>query len=365
MQCDEGTLEMPGSFKPARDLNTFENDENEVRNGNSSIAHHTPPATAMRASSVVNPHESDFDISNSPTSGSPDSYDIMRYGKNNSLHSQADKRGHSPQISFVDTVKAGATSTANSAAAAGASVIDAAKKFMNLRDGDEDNEFDPYDGNEGVLPTTNYSAGPTRKNDNSHGLEFSHRSMANQSFALPVLQSTSTEPTIVASIPEDKRIPIGRPSPELLSPHYTRTDNNNDIYADAAAGTAAVAGGLGVASIHHGHQSHVGLDNRSESATNRVRDTSNTLSTPKNNTFLIELTQAKVLLTQQEYLKRHHNLTPAMESTSASYNAPKESMHNRDHSHPETAMVAAPVAIATAAGVANNLRSWKEAPTED
>ncbi|KAG0021987.1 hypothetical protein BGZ80_001281 [Entomortierella chlamydospora] len=365
MQCDEGTLEMPGSFKPARDHNTFENDENEIHNGNSSIAYHTPPATVMRASSVANPHESDFDISNSPTSGSPDSYDIMRYGASNSLHSQEAKRGHSPQLSLVDTVKAGATSTANSAAAAGASVIDAAKKFMNLKDDDEENEFDPYDGNEGVLPTTNYSAGPTRKNDNSHGLEFSHRSMANQSFALPVLQSTSTEPTIAASIPEVKRIPIDQPSPEPLSPHYTHTNNNNDIYASAAAGTAAVAGGLGVASIHHGHQSHVGLDNHSESVMNRARDTSNTLSIPKDNTFLVALTQAKVLLAQQEFLKRHHSLTPSMESTSASYNAPKENIHNRDHNHPEAAVVAAPVAVTTAAGVANNLRSWKESPTED
>ncbi|KAG0002248.1 hypothetical protein BGZ79_003333 [Entomortierella chlamydospora] len=334
MQCDEGTLEMPGSFKPARDHNTFENDENEIHNGNSSIAYHTPPATVMRASSVANPHESDFDISNSPTSGSPDSYDIMRYGASNSLHSQEAKRGHSPQLSLVDTVKAGATSTANSAAAAGASVIDAAKKFMNLKDDDEENEFDPYDGNEGVLPTTNYSAGPTRKNDNSHGLEFSHRSMANQSFALPVLQSTSTEPTIAASIPEVKRIPIDQPSPEPLSPHYTHTNNNNDIYASAAAGTAAVAGGLGVASIHHGHQSHVGLDNHSESVMNRARDTSNTLSIPKDNTFLVALTQAK-------------------------------NIHDRDHNRPEAAVVAAPVAVTTAAGVANNLRSWKESPTED
>ncbi|KAF9355320.1 hypothetical protein BGX26_006716 [Mortierella sp. AD094] len=402
---------MPGSFKSTRDHNTLQNDVNEVRNATSSIAHHSPSATAMRAANVANPHGSVFDISSSPTSGSPNSYDFTRYGANNALYSPVAKPGHGRRLSFSDTVKAGATSAANSAAAAGASIIDAGRKLMHLNDDDEGDEFDQYDGNEGILPTTNHPAGTTRTNDNNRGLEFSHRSMATkkpsrsmepvettplnakrlspeepdliqgptrepferrhsspslteqkatvkQPFAHPVSQSTSIEPTAATSAPEVKRIPIAQPPPELLSMHSTRThtNNNNNVYATAAAGTTAVAaGGLGAAAVHHGHHS--------ESAMNRARDIFNTHSIPKDNTFLVALTQAKVLLAQQEYLKKHHNLTLAMQSTSASYNAPKGNMHSSHHNHREAAVIAAPVTVATAAGVAANLGSWKELPT--
>ncbi|KAF8978802.1 hypothetical protein BGZ46_006124 [Entomortierella lignicola] len=172
MQHEGESLEMPGSFKSSRDRN--ENDFNEAHYANSSIANNN----SMRASSnVKNPLTSVFDIDNNFNAAAGAGGDANSTAPN-TLNTPAVRQGRARRQSLSDTVKSGATSAAHSAAAAGASVIEAARKLMHLNNNDDDDNLDHRDGNdEGILPTSDHSAGMSRTKDDSHGLEFSHRSM--------------------------------------------------------------------------------------------------------------------------------------------------------------------------------------------
>ncbi|KAG0254947.1 hypothetical protein BGZ95_005903, partial [Linnemannia exigua] len=144
MQRQGDKLNMPGGFK-----NTPTTHTNDSLHGTTSTADPTPIASAMKSSNIVNPRESAYEIAGPSMGGSPTVHNrALDAVKGQNLHDPVAPVSSSgtPAHSLADTVKDNATTAVTGAAAAGASVIAAAKNLINNNTNSRNhNEFgDPH-----------------------------------------------------------------------------------------------------------------------------------------------------------------------------------------------------------------------------
>ncbi|KAF9434051.1 hypothetical protein BGZ76_008650 [Entomortierella beljakovae] len=352
MQRDKDSINNPGSFKSAWETSdSLKNDIDGARNA--TFSNDYAPATAMRAATTTNPNGDIFNVGSDVVGGMP------------IAHVEAKSR-----LSRPEEVMAGA-------AAAGTSVIEAARKLVRTNDEDD---FDNYDGNEDALSTSNQLENQIRSTDNNQGLEFSHRSLRinKKTTMVPTvdLQSpvsgapqrkTAEEPDMLMGISSERqyyssnpsnlnretqstvpsggnRVPIAQPPQDFLP----EASHRSKIRQTAPIATATgVAASLSEMMNHH--------------------DVFHPYRVHKYNTYDVETTEARVLLANQEYNAKHvvpvatsgigHNNTtlPSAANQHVAYlaKAPTEMTRDRRVNSYERHSVAPAVAVVGASAIAS------------
>ncbi|KAF9118684.1 hypothetical protein BGX30_004410, partial [Mortierella sp. GBA39] len=160
MQNNSGRLDMPGGFKDNVANDTSFSSPYAHGTSATSNPDQTPIATAMRSANVVNPHGSAYEIAGPTTGGTSPIHNQAIKGQ--SFSDSAGAPSGSPAHGFAETVKDNATAAATGAAAAGASVLSAAKKLISGRGGHENElgDYSQHDSNFQPISNINNTISP-------------------------------------------------------------------------------------------------------------------------------------------------------------------------------------------------------------
>ncbi|KAI8605410.1 hypothetical protein EDD21DRAFT_363684 [Dissophora ornata] len=388
MQRDEDKLSMPGGFKTnTAHASTY---SNLIDSGqNTSVTRGTPAAASMRATNVTNPFGSSFEVAGPTVGGAAMSNDSQNI----------------EQPCLSNTVKAKATTATTGAAAAGATVIAAAKKLINHNDGNDD--YGHYDVKDKFLPISNQSAigsGGARENH-----EFSEQTSAIKPIG-PMDRLPDEDATQIpmkkpltqynmsgnVSTPSDSRAgrfgtgaAAGAAATGLgataLGNHYQPTSDTSevkripiaqppsDILSDSSMDPKAVAATIGTTAAGKSAATYRSPTPHTASIVDRVEEIFHIKhhAIPKDSSHQYAMTNAKVLLNQQEYATKaagmkvgHEHLLPIRHNTTtiATYSAPPQIYevqeyvpeeyleHFPHHPYEDAFKTGAPVAAAAGAG---------------
>ncbi|KAF8934004.1 hypothetical protein BGZ58_005995 [Dissophora ornata] len=379
---------MPGGFKTnTAHASTY---SNLIDSGqNTSVTRGTPAAASMRATNVTNPFGSSFEVAGPTVGGAAMSNDSQNI----------------EQPCLSNTVKAKATTATTGAAAAGATVIAAAKKLINHNDGNDD--YGHYDVKDKFLPISNQSAigsGGARENH-----EFSEQTSAIKPIG-PMDRLPDEDATQIpmkkpltqynmsgnVSTPSDSRAgrfgtgaAAGAAATGLgataLGNHYQPTSDTSevkripiaqppsDILSDSSMDPKAVAATIGTTAAGKSAATYRSPTPHTASIVDRVEEIFHIKhhAIPKDSSHQYAMTNAKVLLNQQEYATKaagmkvgHEHLLPIRHNTTtiATYSAPPQIYevqeyvpeeyleHFPHHPYEDAFKTGAPVAAAAGAG---------------
>ncbi|KAF9912236.1 hypothetical protein BX616_010363 [Lobosporangium transversale] len=348
---------MPGAYKTGRDdaSHLASNSNNSNILGATADSRQTPAATAMRATNVVNPHDSTHAVAGITVGGAPTPYDSRKIElakehlvdsantkDNNTFSTSENKVDHAQHPSLSESVKAGAVTAASTAAStaataasiaasAGASVIAAAKKRLSHQDDQvtNNNTYSQHESKSTVLPAFEpenerplgpSDRPPVKAFDKGHELPqstvvsgkplgFSDRHFNNKGLELPQsnaegerpLGQSDRPPTKAFNWKDDKNVSSEitmEASSETKHPIQTTTND----YIPSTAVAPKTAGDDTVASSDS-------ADLHQESLIDKVKKNImhvfSTPEVPQDNTHQYALTSAQVLLDQQEYAAKH------------------------------------------------------------